>query len=59
MKEKVIHHIKTLLLNKRHIIETINAQLKYFFQINHTHHRFVMHFQTNLLSALLAYLFKT
>ncbi|QES96770.1 hypothetical protein F0363_00745 [Orientia tsutsugamushi] len=49
MKEKVIHHIKTLLLNKRHIIETINNQLKYLFHINRTRHRF-MHFQTNFLS---------
>ncbi|WP_371219421.1 transposase [Orientia tsutsugamushi] len=39
MKEKVIHHIKTLLLSKRHIIETINNQLKYLFHINRTRHR--------------------
>ncbi|WP_410522371.1 transposase [Orientia tsutsugamushi] len=49
MKEKVIHHIKTLLLSKRHIIEIINNQLKYLFHINCTRHRF-MHFQTNFLS---------
>ncbi|QES96639.1 transposase [Orientia tsutsugamushi] len=33
-----------LILNKRHIIETINCQLKYLFHIDHTRYRFVMNF---------------
>ncbi|WP_371255683.1 hypothetical protein ACA351_06850 [Orientia tsutsugamushi] len=38
MKEKVIH------LNKRHIIETINGQLKYLFSTDHTCYRCFMNF---------------
>ncbi|WP_081257826.1 transposase [Orientia tsutsugamushi] len=34
IKEKVIYPIKSLLLNKRHIIETINCQLKYLFHVS-------------------------
>ncbi|WP_080943594.1 transposase [Orientia tsutsugamushi] len=33
-----------LILNKRHIIETINCQLKNLFHIDHTRYRFVMNF---------------
>ncbi len=45
-------------LNNRGIIETINDQLKNLFHINHTRHRAVMNFQTNLLAGLLMYVFK-
>ncbi|WP_108883960.1 hypothetical protein [Orientia tsutsugamushi] len=34
IKEKVIYPIKSLLLNKMHIIETINCQLKYLFHVS-------------------------
>ncbi|KJW06782.1 transposase DDE domain protein [Orientia tsutsugamushi str. UT144] len=40
MKQKVIYPIKSLLLNKRHIIEIINDQLKHLFRIDYTHHRY-------------------
>lgn len=58
MKERIIDPIKKQFLNKRYIIETINDQLKNFFHIDHTRHRSVMNFQTNVLAGLLAYVFK-
>lgn len=57
-KEKVIHPIKSLILSKRHIIETINGQLKYLFHTDHTRYRSFMNFQINALAHLLAYVFK-
>ncbi|SPM45040.1 transposase [Orientia tsutsugamushi] len=44
IKEKVIHPIKSLILSKRHIIETINGQLKYLFRTDHTCYRCFMNF---------------
>ncbi|WP_410525798.1 IS982 family transposase [Rickettsia endosymbiont of Oedothorax gibbosus] len=58
MKERIIDPIKKRLLNKRYIIETINDQLKNLCHIDHTRHRSVMNFQTNVLAGLLAYVFR-
>nr|WP_284346799.1 transposase [Rickettsia endosymbiont of Oedothorax gibbosus] len=58
MKERIIDPIKKRFLNKRYIIETINDQLKNLCHIDHTRHRSVMNFQTNVLAGLLAYVFK-
>ena len=58
MKEKILEPIKAQFLNYRGIIETINDQLKNLCQIEHTRHRSVMNFQVNILSGLLAYVFK-
>jgi hypothetical protein len=44
-----------LLLRKRSIIETINAQLKNISQIEHTRHRSVPNFLVNLVAGLIAY----
>jgi hypothetical protein len=46
-----------LLLRKRAIIETINDELKNLCQIEHTRHRSVNNFITNILGALVAYCF--
>lgn len=46
-----------LLLRKRAIIETINDELKYLCQLEHTRHRSVNNFIMNILSGLVAYCF--
>ena len=44
-----------LLLCKRAIVECVNDQLKNISQIEHTRHRSVWNFLTNILAALIAY----
>ncbi len=46
-----------ILLRKRALIETGNDQLKNICQIEHTRHRSLDNFITNLLSGILAYQF--
>lgn len=58
MKEKFIDPIKQQFLNQRGIIETIIGQLKNMLHIDHTRHRSVINMQVNVLSGLLAYIFK-
>ena len=58
MKEKFIDPIKQHFLNQRGIIETIIDQLKNILHIDHTRHRSVINMQVNVLSGLLAYVFK-
>lgn len=58
MKEKFIDPIKQQFLNQRGIIETIIDQLKNMLLIDHTRHRSVINMQVNVLSGLLAYVFK-
>jgi len=58
MKEKFIDPIKQQFLNQRGIIETIIDQLKNILHIDHSHHRSVINMQFNVLSGLLAYVFK-
>ena len=58
MKNKLMHLGERLLLKKRGIIESVNGQLKEISQIEHTRHRSVHNFLTNLLSGLLAYTFQ-
>jgi hypothetical protein len=47
-----------LLLPKRHILETINDQLKNISQIQHTRHRKPANFAVNLIAGLIAYTFQ-
>jgi len=57
-KEKTLTPLDdAIMLRKRAIIETIFDQLKNIFQIEHSRHRSVRNFITNLASALLAYSF--
>jgi transposase len=55
MKNSLVKFQDTLLLRKRHIIETINDQLKNISQIEHTRHRKPANFAVNLIAGLIAY----
>lgn len=57
MKNKLMPFYDKLMLRKRHIIETINDQLKNTAQIVHSRHRSLNNFIMNLISALGAYCF--
>lgn len=55
MKNKFVEMKDRLFLNKRGLVETVNGQLKYVQQIEHTRHRSVWNFLANILAALIAY----
>lgn len=55
MRQQLITFSDKLLLRKRFIFETINDQLKNISQIEHTRHRSVVNFMTNMLAGLIAY----
>lgn len=55
MKQPVYSDFELALLNKRALIETVFDQLKNLFQIEHSRHRSLSGFISNLLSALIAY----
>ena len=57
MKNRLMLLKDKLLLRKRAIIETINDQLKNICQIEHSRHRSVYNFATNIISGLVAYSF--
>lgn len=44
-----------LMLRKRSVIETVNDELKNVCQIEHTRHRSIENFATNLFAGLIAY----
>ncbi len=58
MKNKFINFFDRLLLRKRAIIESINDQLKNISQIEHTRHRSVWNFYTNVIAGLIAYTYQ-
>ena len=58
MKNGLISLIDKALLRKRAIIESVNDQLKNISQIEHTRHRSIWNFMTNLLCGLIAYCFQ-
>jgi hypothetical protein len=58
MNNKLINLAERILLKKRGVIESVNDQLKNIFQIEHTRHRSICNFLTNLMSGLLAYTFQ-
>ena len=47
-----------ILLRKRSLIETVNDQLKNISQIEHTRHRSVFNFMTNVIAGLIAYMYQ-
>jgi hypothetical protein len=55
MKNCLMPLIDKLLLRKRAIIECVNDQLKNISQIEHSRHRSIWNFLTNILAALIAY----
>ena len=58
MKNKFVNFFDRLMLRKRAIIETINDQLKNISQIEHTRHRSVWNFYTNVVAGLIAYTYQ-
>ena len=57
MKNALMHIHDKILLRKRALIETVNDELKYICQIEHTRHRSFENFLTNMISGLIAYSF--
>ncbi|MCG8698499.1 MAG: IS982 family transposase [Bacteroidales bacterium] len=57
MKNALMHIRDKILLKKRALIECVNDELKNICQIEHTRHRTMANFLTNLLSGLIAYSF--
>ncbi len=55
MKNRLLPLLDKLLLRKRHIIETINDQLKNQSQVEHSRHRSPINFVCNVLAGLIAY----
>ena len=55
MKNSLMNLHDKILLRKRAVIETVNDELKNVCQIEHTRHRSVDNFATNLLAGLIAY----
>lgn len=58
MKNKFASFFDKLMLRKRAIIETIYDQLKNISQIEHTRHRSIWNFYTNVLAGLIAYTYQ-
>ena len=52
-----MHISDKILIIKRAVIESVNDELKNIFQIEHTRHRSLENFLTNLISGLIAYCF--
>ncbi|MFB6320888.1 IS982 family transposase [Saccharicrinis sp. FJH54] len=57
MKNSLMHTQDKILLRKRAVIESVNDELKNICQIEHTRHRSVNNFLSNLISGLIAYQF--
>jgi hypothetical protein len=57
MKNCLMHISDKLMLRKRALIESVNDELKNICQIEHTRHRSLENFLTNLMSGLIAYSF--
>lgn len=58
MKKKTLDFVDQVLLRKRSIIETVNDQLKNISQIEHTRHRSIPNFLTNVFAGIIAYMFQ-
>lgn len=55
MKNKLLPLMDKLMLRRRFIIETVNDHLKNNEQIEHSRHRSLVNFSTNVLAGLIAY----
>ena len=58
MKNQFMPLFDKILLRKRAIIETVNDELKNICQIEHSRHRSFSNFLVNLVSGLIAYMYK-
>ena len=57
MKNSLMTMSDKILLRKRSIIETVNDELKNICQVEHSRHRSVVNFITNLIAGIIAYHF--
>jgi len=57
MKNSLMTMTDKILLRKRSVIETVNDELKNICQIEHSRHRSVVNFMTNLVAGIIAYSF--
>lgn len=57
MKNSLMTMSDKILLRKRSIIQTVNDELKNICQIEHSRHRSVANFMTNLVAGIIAYNF--
>jgi hypothetical protein len=57
MKNTLMHISDKIMLRKRALIESVNDELKNICQIEHSRHRSLENFLTNLMSGLIAYSF--
>ena len=55
MKNSLMNLYDKILLRKKAVIETVNDELKNICQIEHTRHRSVDNFATNLIAGIIAY----
>ena len=55
MKNSIMNLRDKIMLRKRALIETVNDELKNVCHIEHTRHRSIDNFATNLLAGLIAY----
>lgn len=55
MKNSLMTMADKILLRKRSIIETVNDELKNICQIEHSRHRSVTNFMTNMIAGIIAY----
>jgi hypothetical protein len=55
MKNRLLPFVDKLMLRRRFIIETVNDHLKNNEQIEHSRHRSLVNFSTNILAGLIAY----
>ena len=55
MKNRLMEMNDKILLRKRSVIETVNHELKNICQVEHSRHRSVTNFLTNLIAGIIAY----
>ena len=55
MKNSLMNLYDKIMLRKRSVVETVNDELKNVCQIEHTRHRSIDNFTTNILAGLIAY----
>lgn len=55
MKNSLMNLYDKILLRKRSLIETVNDELKNVCQIEHSRHRSIDNFATNLIAGLITY----
>jgi len=58
MKNQLVNYFDKVMLRKRAIIESIFDQLKNISQIEHSRHRSVWNFYTNIIAGLIAYTYQ-